>query len=74
MIGSNIKNIVFDMGRVLLDYDPALVARHAGASEEETALIKNTCLAQRNGSCWTKEPLQRRRPSDESRTGFPMRD
>ena len=40
MIGSNIKNIVFDMGRVLLDYDPALVARHAGASEEETALIK----------------------------------
>ena len=39
MIGSNIKNIVFDMGRVLLDYDPALVARHAGASEEETALI-----------------------------------
>ena len=34
------KNIVFDMGRVLLDYDPALVARHAGASEEETALIK----------------------------------
>ena len=28
------------MGRVLLDYDPALVARHAGASEEETALIK----------------------------------
>ena len=40
MIGSNIKNIVFDMGRVLLDYDPVLVARHMGASEEESALIK----------------------------------
>ena len=28
------------MGRVLLDYDPVLVARHMGASEEESALIK----------------------------------
>ena len=40
MIGSDIKNIVFDMGRVLLDYDPVLVARYLGASEEESALIK----------------------------------
>ncbi len=35
-----IKNIVFDMGGVLLDYDPAAALKRHGASDEEIALIR----------------------------------
>ncbi|MCR5782467.1 MAG: HAD-IA family hydrolase [Clostridia bacterium] len=35
-----IKNIVFDMGGVLLDYNPAAALKRHGASEEDIALIK----------------------------------
>lgn len=35
-----IKNIVFDMGKVLLDYDPLGVARHFTADPQETELLR----------------------------------
>ena len=40
MVGKKIKNIVFDMGKVLLDYDPLGVARHFMADPQETELLR----------------------------------
>jgi len=36
-----IKNIVFDMGKVLLDYDPMPVCRHYADNEEDAKIICN---------------------------------
>lgn len=40
MIGANIKNIVFDMGKVLLDYDPMGSAKHFTDRPEELSLLR----------------------------------
>ena len=56
-----IKNIVFDMGRVLLDYDAVRVCWQYTDSAEDVELMSRELFLPKNGCFWIGEPSRRKR-------------
>lgn len=57
-----IKNIVFDMGRVLLDYDAVRVCwQYTDSSEDVELMSRENCFLPKNGCFWIGEPSRRKR-------------
>ena len=48
-----IKNIVFDMGNVLIRFDPELFMDRYSLTGEDRRLIRNEVSARWSGPCWT---------------------
>ncbi len=57
-----IRNIIFDMGGVLLDYNPRQFIGHLSVSEEDTELLLREIFNSVEWFQWTTGPSGRRTP------------